>query len=259
MHVAPSQYSRMIICRAQRGTLFLVKQDVRRIDLLPRKTKMSKVKLVSEILNPRYLRLATSRYDVVPAGRVVVWREDGLMHIRDITMNHQTFYTTGRSMFISLTPAGGLSSSGKHVPHPRAEPFRTLTRLLRFPCSPASNARGLGETRQVKAHGSPDDHQDPSLPQTLVQNSRRYILICKCYFQVIKERHAHAARCQSATSEAGMALAHGRTEEPTRSGSRAIVIGGGLAGLASARVLSDLFDEVLLLERDSITQQARIL
>ncbi len=55
-----------------------------------------------------------------------------------------------------------------------------------------------------------------------------------------------------------MALAHSRAEGPTRSGSRAIVIGGGLAGLASARVLSDLFDEVLLLERDSITQQVRV-
>jgi len=95
--------------------------------------------------------------------------------------------------------------------------------------------------------------------QTLVQNNRLYVLIRKCYLQVITGRHAHAARCQSVISEAGIALAHGCAEEPTRSGSRAIVIGGGLAGLASARVLSDLFDEVLLLERDSITQQARIL
>ena len=36
-----------------------------------------------------------------------------------------------------------------------------------------------------------------------------------------------------------------------------MIVGGGLAGLASASVLSGLFDEVILLERDSIsTQQA---
>lgn len=35
-------------------------------------------------------------------------------------------------------------------------------------------------------------------------------------------------------------------------GSRAVVIGSGLAGLAASRVLADLFDEVLLLERDSL-------
>ncbi len=37
------------------------------------------------------------------------------------------------------------------------------------------------------------------------------------------------------------------------------MVGGGLAGLASARVLSDVFDEVILLERDAITQQASLL
>ena len=56
-----------------------------------------------------------------------------------------------------------------------------------------------------------------------------------------------------------MAVAHSSAEEQNRPGSRAIVIGGGLAGLASARVLSDLFDEVTLLERDAITQQASLL
>ena len=53
-----------------------------------------------------------------------------------------------------------------------------------------------------------------------------------------------------------MAVVQSNAEELSHSGSRAIVIGGGLAGLASARVLSDLFDEVILLERDAITQQA---
>ena len=38
--------------------------------------------------------------------------------------------------------------------------------------------------------------------------------------------------------------------ETTR-GSRAVVIGSGLAGLAASRVLADLFESVLLLERDS--------
>ncbi len=33
---------------------------------------------------------------------------------------------------------------------------------------------------------------------------------------------------------------------------RAVVIGAGMAGLAAARVLSDHFDEVVLLERDQI-------
>ena len=53
-----------------------------------------------------------------------------------------------------------------------------------------------------------------------------------------------------------MALADGSAAEQSRSGSVAIVVGGGLAGLASARVLSDVFDEVILLERDAIAQQA---
>ncbi len=55
-----------------------------------------------------------------------------------------------------------------------------------------------------------------------------------------------------------MAVVQGNAQELRNSGSRAIVIGGGLAGLASARVLSDLFDEVILLERDAITQQASL-
>ena len=42
-------------------------------------------------------------------------------------------------------------------------------------------------------------------------------------------------------------------------GTRAVVLGAGMAGLAAARVLVDHFDEVVLLERDSIDtkQQAR--
>ena len=79
---------------------------------------------------------------------------------------------------IALTPVGGLSSSGKHVPHFRAEPFRTLTTLLRFSCSPASNARGLGKSRQVQAHGLPDDYQDPRLPQTMTDIGAEQSPIC---------------------------------------------------------------------------------
>lgn len=67
-----------------------------------------------------------------------------------------------------------------------------------------------------------------------------------------------AVKCQSLTTEAGMAVTHGNANEESKANSRAIVIGGGLAGLASARVLSDLFDEVILLERDGITQQASL-
>ena len=36
-------------------------------------------------------------------------------------------------------------------------------------------------------------------------------------------------------------------------GRRAIVIGGSMAGLATARVLADHFDEVVLVERDALT------
>lgn len=52
-----------------------------------------------------------------------------------------------------------------------------------------------------------------------------------------------------------MAVAPSNILEEGSSSSRALVIGGGLAGLASASVLSDLFDEVILLERDAITEQ----
>lgn len=38
-------------------------------------------------------------------------------------------------------------------------------------------------------------------------------------------------------------------------GTRATVLGAGMAGLAAARVLSDHFDEVVLLERDSIESE----
>ena len=36
---------------------------------------------------------------------------------------------------------------------------------------------------------------------------------------------------------------------------RAIVIGGSIAGLLSARVLSEAFDEVLIVERDSLPER----
>ena len=46
------------------------------------------------------------------------------------------------------------------------------------------------------------------------------------------------------------------TPEASRGhGTRAIVLGAGMAGLAAARVLSDFFDEVVLLERDSIESE----
>src|SRR5262245_18143137 len=37
---------------------------------------------------------------------------------------------------------------------------------------------------------------------------------------------------------------------------RAVVIGAGMAGLVAARVLSDHFDEVLLVERDRLNDEA---
>ena len=83
--------------------------------------------------------------------------------------------------------------------------------------------------------------------------------ICRisCFdLQVRTGSYAFVSRCQTLIREAGLAVLHGSAEPQSKSGSRAIVIGGGLAGLASARVLSDLFDEVVLLERDAITQQA---
>jgi hypothetical protein len=39
-------------------------------------------------------------------------------------------------------------------------------------------------------------------------------------------------------------------------GERAIVIGGGLAGLSAARVVSDCFSQVLLLDRDELPHDA---
>ena len=39
---------------------------------------------------------------------------------------------------------------------------------------------------------------------------------------------------------------------------RAIVLGAGMAGLAAARVLSDSFSEVILLERDSIDLKQQV-
>lgn len=45
------------------------------------------------------------------------------------------------------------------------------------------------------------------------------------------------------------------SEAPRGRGTRAIVLGAGMAGLAAARVLSDFFDEVVLLERDSIESE----
>ncbi|QEV16649.1 NAD(P)-binding protein [Streptomyces alboniger] len=38
---------------------------------------------------------------------------------------------------------------------------------------------------------------------------------------------------------------------------RAVVIGGGYAGLVTARVLADHFDEVLVLERDPLRSRRR--
>ena len=77
------------------------------------------------------------------------------------------------------------------------------------------------------------------------------------YLQVARGSLLGSTRCQSVASEAGMAVASNGAIEHSKSGSRAVVVGGGLAGLASASVLSGLFDEVILLERDSIsTQQA---
>lgn len=77
------------------------------------------------------------------------------------------------------------------------------------------------------------------------------------YLQVARGSLLGSTRCQSVASEAGLAVAFNGAKEHGTSGSRAVIVGGGLAGLASASVLSGLFDEVILLERDSIsTQQA---
>jgi len=38
----------------------------------------------------------------------------------------------------------------------------------------------------------------------------------------------------------------------TRLGQRAVVVGGSIAGLLAARVLSDHFDRVVILERDAV-------
>ncbi len=43
----------------------------------------------------------------------------------------------------------------------------------------------------------------------------------------------------------------------TRKGERAIVIGGSLAGLATARVLADYFDRVILIEKDELTDDPK--
>lgn len=39
-------------------------------------------------------------------------------------------------------------------------------------------------------------------------------------------------------------------------GERAVVVGGGLAGLAAARVLSDRFHQVVILDRDQLPNDA---
>ena len=55
----------------------------------------------------------------------------------------------------------------------------------------------------------------------------------------------------------------GDAARPTPEGSRGrgmrtVVLGAGMAGLATARVLSDFFDEVVLLERDSIESEHQV-
>ena len=49
-----------------------------------------------------------------------------------------------------------------------------------------------------------------------------------------------------------MNLIHGGADIPTHFGQQAVVIGGSLAGLMTARVLADHFDAVTVLERDPI-------
>ena len=43
------------------------------------------------------------------------------------------------------------------------------------------------------------------------------------------------------------------TQQPSNSKRRVVVIGAGIAGIFAARVLSDLFDEVTLIERDRLS------
>ena len=73
--------------------------------------------------------------------------------------------------------------------------------------------------------------------------------------QATESRQQRAISCQAQTAEAGVAVAPDRADLQAKKGSRAVVIGGGLAGLATARCLSDLFDEIILLERDAVSQQ----
>ena len=73
--------------------------------------------------------------------------------------------------------------------------------------------------------------------------------------QAAGKRQQRAILCQAQTVEAGLAVAPDRADLQRKTGSRAAVIGGGLAGLAAARSLSDLFDEIVLLERDAVHQQ----
>ena len=45
---------------------------------------------------------------------------------------------------------------------------------------------------------------------------------------------------------------------PKRAGENAVVIGGSIAGLMTARVLADHFDQVLVLERDHIVDEPAV-
>jgi 2-polyprenyl-6-methoxyphenol hydroxylase-like FAD-dependent oxidoreductase len=49
-----------------------------------------------------------------------------------------------------------------------------------------------------------------------------------------------------------MNLMHGGADMPTHVGQQAVVIGGSLTGLMTARVLADHFDRVTILERDHV-------
>ena len=64
------------------------------------------------------------------------------------------------------------------------------------------------------------------------------------------------SRCRHARTPTVCCIAH--QNRPHAHPSKAVVIGGGMAGLASASSLSSIFDEVVLLERDTIATDLEV-
>ncbi|KAI8466907.1 MAG: hypothetical protein J3K34DRAFT_432121 [Monoraphidium minutum] len=101
-------------------------------------------------------------------------------------------------------------------------------------CRPAALARGASARRATAGRALP-----PLRPGHSSSAARRWRVAARAAVASEPSLHAPAAGRQGAAPPTGPAT-----------GFRAVVIGSGVAGLAAARVLSDYFDEVLLLERD---------